>query len=718
MFVRKSLLLASIAAVGVSVASAQQAGVASRSGAGWADGTQSRSLEAFGDPLLAAAPGSTGSGLDASPDALQRQAEALAFATPGDRAPPAPDGAAAQFPSPDGPAFSPAVSVAGQPAPAPAPVPAPAPSVFAIGTTASPAPAAPPVNPFAKPVPAQLPAGAGSGVQAPAFAIEAVKSASGTPAAAKPATDETALRYYASQRDLVRVGAEIRRLKTLYPGWQPPRDLFAPVGGADEQPMWDLYAQGRYDDVRREIERIKAGKPAWTPSADLVTKLEDGETRQKVSAGARSGNWANVLTAAQARPSLLVCANIDILWNVGEGFARTGDYARAFDLYAYVLSNCGEQDRRTATFQKADALLPAEGAAALVSFGRRLPNGQGEFDSLRFDRLRKAMGEVAAGKVSRQPAAEELQAFAAFVRVSRSAADMALIGWYLYGQENWQTAAEWFRAGMDAGGGAKLTEGYVLSLRNQDRADEARTIAYQAYRTSPDMAKIYIEMVSDELTAEDSSREVDEAEVKRFAKVVTDARSPLGAQALGWRLIHDEKPEAAKEWFERSVDWKPTEEGVMGLAVAATRLKQGAEVKRIKALYRKDFPALADLQEYRAQEKPSRSAGQAGSGRNSGKANRQAGRKQGGGGGDALMAEANRQFKAGNYEEALDALDRREARHGKEYGAELLRGWSNFKLKRWNQAREVFKAQDKRRSTRDTRFGMGATTNSQYGMWN
>ena len=53
----------------------------------------------------------------------------------------------------------------------------------------------------------------------------------------KAQIDDSALRYYATSRDLKRLGAEMRRLKTLYPDWQPPKDLFSPVASVNEQ-LW------------------------------------------------------------------------------------------------------------------------------------------------------------------------------------------------------------------------------------------------------------------------------------------------------------------------------------------------------------------------------------------------------------------------------------------------------------------------------------------------
>ena len=64
--------------------------------------------------------------------------------------------------------------------------------------------------------------------QPPAIATPgATASATG----AKP--DDSALRYFAAQGDKRRLDAEMARLKSLYPNWTPPDDLFHPAPPAD-----------------------------------------------------------------------------------------------------------------------------------------------------------------------------------------------------------------------------------------------------------------------------------------------------------------------------------------------------------------------------------------------------------------------------------------------------------------------------------------------------
>ena len=588
---------------------------------------------------------------------------------------------------------------------------------------AIPAPVTAPAAVAVAPNPFVVPPAATTGAPAdathrnrPAFSIDGGADAQ-TGSGDRSGIDESALRYYAEQRNLERVGAEIRRLKTLYPAWTPPADLFAPKSDVDEQPLWDLFAVGRFAEVRSRIATYQAQHPTYRPSADLATKLDDADARQRIKAAFEAGDWASSLAAARERPSLLVCAEMDVLWQVGEAFARSGDLARAFDLYGYVLTTCDNPGERLATMQKAALLLPQKGVDALITFGRTLANGSREFDGIRFQKLRAEIGEeIAAGQKRSRVSANDLQAYERFAKATLSAEDASLLGWYHYNLQRFDMAKEWFSLASDIEPNPKHLEGYVLSLRNLDELDTAEDLAYREHEDSPELAKIYVELVADRMNDPAVAADLSVADLGRFQTVVEDTRSALGAQTLGWHLLEDDKIDEAGTWFEKSVDWDVTEEGVLGLAVVASRTKNNAGLKQIKARYGDEFATLAEIEEYApparvVSYRPGRSAASPSRG------TRRARSGGGGGGGDKLMRQANQQFQAGDYNGALATLNKREARSGKSYGAEVLKGWVNIKLRRWDEADRIFRNQDKKRSTRDTRFGIGAVANSKYGMW-
>ncbi|WP_416357603.1 hypothetical protein ACLNGM_05990 [Aureimonas phyllosphaerae] len=587
-------------------------------------------------------------------------------------------------------AVAPAAGGVRPPSFAPAPIAAASPA----------APAAGGANPFAAVQPPEAPA------QAPtaAFQIAPAAAAANEPDAPS-GPDDAALRYYAAQRDMARVGAEIRRLKALYPTWAPPEDLFSAGPKVSEQPIWDLFATGDYAGAAAMVEKLKGDNAGWQPTADLGEKLADATARSSIAAAAANGSWPAVVKAAQSRPSLLTCDNVDLMWNLGEALVRTGDLARAYDAYAYVLSQCQDGGQRLATVQKASALLPPAGADALIALGRTGADGRSEFATLRFDPLRAEMGRVASGLASNLPADADLARFAEFVGRERSAGDAQLFGWYYYGQKKWAEAADWFRAAAQIDSSPKNVEGVVLSLRQAGDLDAAGKLAYDNRDRAPEIEKIYIELVSERLSSGASDTLPGADEVRRFADVVDASRSALGAQSLGWYWIGQEKVETAKAWFEKSVGWDESSQGVIGLAVASARLKDTAGLKAVKARYGERYPELAEFQTASAASAPRA------------KARPVTVRKGGGGGQDAALREAQKQFDAGDYKAALATLDKRQAAKGYDRGAELLRGWTNLKMRRFSEARQIFKAEDKKGSTKDTRFGIGATFNSQFNAW-
>lgn len=477
--------------------------------------------------------------------------------------------------------------------------------------TASAAPPSNTANPF------ELPESLGvrTSVAAPAtqqqpYQLPSTQSGPATEseAAGQQGPDLRALRYYASQRNLVRVGAEIRRLKALYPTWQVPDDLFSPVGGAEEQALWDLYSIGNYAEIRRRIASMQVANPQWRPSSDLLTKLDLGEARVRIASASNAGSWGQVISYASTSKDLLVCTNMDSLWRVAEALVKTQKLAKAFDLYSYILTNCADPHERLATFQKASVLLPAKGLDALLPLAATAEE-QTSFSSIRFDRLRGRMGAVASGQEEGEISEDELQQFARYIDATRSAEDATLFGWYLYRLEYFEDSAAWFKAAAQVTRDPKPLEGYVLSLRNLDQADKAEEVAYKNRSKSPELAKVYVELVAEQLTDEDRDDKDSKAaaltgeRLKQYEDTVDDLKSPLGAQAIGWYYIDEKELATAEEWFDKSVKWEPTEGGVVGQAVIAARAKRMAELQKIKSTYQDEFPALKDFKVWKAYSK-------------------------------------------------------------------------------------------------------------------
>ena len=213
----------------------------------------------------------------------------------------------------------------------------------------------------------------------------------------KQKVDETGLRYFASQNQQKRVEKEIQRLKALYPDWSPPDDLFlGPPGGPDEQPFWDLFAADKLEDVRALIaERMKV-EPKWKPSPALIFKIERKESRLKLVAAYEAKQWRKVIDVAVQDPKIMVCADIDVPWRVGEAFAQLGQKAQTFEVYRFILANCRDRDDRMTSMKKAATYFTPREMDVLIALGGRSEDGSLEFDEIRMDMLRVRIGAAAA----------------------------------------------------------------------------------------------------------------------------------------------------------------------------------------------------------------------------------------------------------------------------------------------------------------------------------
>lgn len=424
------------------------------------------------------------------------------------------------------------------------------------------------------------------------------------PEIVKAKVDDSALRYYASNKDLKRLGAEMRRLKMLYPDWQPPKDLFSPVANVNEQPLWDIYKTGNYSAVRARIAQMQSSNPKWQPSDDLMQKLQMGETRSLIYRAYAQHRWQEVISTAQADPSILVCSDMQVLWNVGESFAQLRNYAQSFELYKYILTSCGDPAMRLATVQKAALLLPSEGMTSLISYGRIAADGTSEFENIGFDGIRRQIGEfIQHGDLSSVPSDEDLKRFVDFIQRTGSVADAGLIGWFFYAQEDWQMSNSWFIQAAQYERTPKNIEGVILTLRNLDRPEDALKVARRYLKASPGITKQYVEIVAESLTSEKPEITLKDKEFDGFEKIVADQKSALGAQALGWKYLNDGDKAKAKDWFTESVDWQPTEGGVVGLAVLASRAKDYKVLSSLKSEYLKDYASLDDFKIYTAKKK-------------------------------------------------------------------------------------------------------------------
>ena len=517
--------------------------------------------------------------------------------------------------------------------------------------------------------------------------------------------DESALRFYASQNDSARVSMEIKRIKALNPSWEPPADLFNEVGDpAVEQKLWDLFGEARYDEIRLAVENIRKADPAWRPSEKLVREFDRAQARLQLIGASDAKDAHGVLAVAEAHPGMLVCADVDSMWRVAEALIQTSQEDRAQELYKYILTRCPNPAERLATVQKAMERLPVPAVKALMAATRHRADNGKAFELVQLDLLRRQIGAVASDATAPAVPPADLRGFETLVKQKKLSNDADLLGWYYYSLKSWPAAAEWFKQAMDWDKLPKAAEGYALALRQQGQLPEAEAAAYEWRNASALVAKLFIEIVATALTQPNPAT-LDDTRLARMEEVVEATKSVNGSQALGWYHYNKNGFAKARQWFASSVAWEANETNVLGLALAAHRTNDRALFRKTLADYGKQYKAIAALQTYdrpqKTYDRPQSPAGK-----------RQAtARRRGGGGGGSpqsgqLANAAVEQFKNGQYREALATLDKRAAVAKEDQGLGVLRGWALYHLSQYDKARAQFTDLDKKRSTRDTQYGI------------
>ncbi|MEM8663084.1 MAG: hypothetical protein AAGF49_03040, partial [Pseudomonadota bacterium] len=294
--------------------------------------------------------------------------------------------------------------------------------------------------------------------------------------------DNAALRYFAREGDVDRLEAELRRLRALYPSWQPPRDLLDPQNEDVElQRVYDLVGAQRFDEARAALAERRQRDPAFEPPARLLDLLAVAEAREALRNASDADDFAQVLAIAEANERILTCEDVDSIWRVAEAFAETGRPQRAFDAYAYVINTCrNDPGVRAASLQKAAETLDASYVSSLFALGETAGGGN-DLAAARLDIIRGAVargGERGGADVP----VEWLELLAEHARGGERLQDAMLVGFYLFRQGNAAEAAQWFRFALDRGLGAEAAEAYIIALRaTGNREDEflAREVAYE-----------------------------------------------------------------------------------------------------------------------------------------------------------------------------------------------------------------------------------------------
>ncbi len=433
----------------------------------------------------------------------------------------------------------------------------------------------------------------GDGVRAPAILVDP-ETGGGAPGM----VDESALRYYASQKQTARMKAEIARLKRLYPGWTEPTDLDSlQPSPPEEAPLWDLFTAGRFEDLRAAIATHRSVEPGWQPSEELARKLRRAEFRNRIReiAGKSAGKSAEEVVALyRSDPGALDPADVESIWTIADALAATGAAEDAFAMYKSVLDGNADAGARLATIQKAMSHLTMDQAERLIAMGRQAQDGSSEFDVIRLDITRARIAAFLHDEPAQTPKVADLTAFQVYARKSGDPGQTGLLGWYAYKRHQFREALEWFKMAIARGGDAMIAHGLAHTLRELNMLREAEEVAYAWRDRFVGNELLFIDILERKLTLPNPPF-IEPTRIERYAKVVIGSGSGEGAQGLAWYAYNSCQFDTALEWFQRAVAWLPSETTVFGYALTLQRLKRQRPYLAVVNRYDGLFPKVVDM---------------------------------------------------------------------------------------------------------------------------
>ena len=431
------------------------------------------------------------------------------------------------------------------------------------------------------------------------------------PAPPSQTVDETALRYFARQGDTERVEAEIARLRTLYPDWEPPENLLADDYTPDPmiERIWNLFSDGDFAGARAAIVQKQADDPSWQPTEDLERSLQLGEASMRLRNASDAAQYDAVISIAANMPDLLTCANVDLLWRLAQAFIETDNLERGVDAYSYVLNNCDDPQERLATVQQASERLDQGQLEPLLALERMGPDGIGEFEPLRLDFARNSITAVLSGQSARAPA-DNIRRLEQAAETTNDAEDLRLLGWYALNQHRPSEGLERFEQAMEADPSMLSVNGLGVALLDLNRPGEAEEVLADYEGETEEITALYLSAAAATL-AQMPRVELQPEVLERIVAAAYLNEHVQTAQELGWYALDFNQPETAIAWFDTALGWDASDEpSAFGIVVASDQLRDDIRIEEIKAQWSDRSERIAAFGTQAAQDESATSRSQ------------------------------------------------------------------------------------------------------------
>jgi tetratricopeptide (TPR) repeat protein len=420
-----------------------------------------------------------------------------------------------------------------------------------------------------------------------------------------PEIDLSALQYYASRHETTRVETEIRRLRSLYPGWQPPVDPAAIVlpGASEDQALWELFGADKLDELQAELARRKAADPSFVTPESLASKLALKEARRSLVAASAKSDFAGVVAIADKTPELTAPDDLEAAWLAAAAYAQTGAEAKALSIVSAILTDVQDPAARLATVRKAVAFLSPADVQTVLNMGKAGPGGRSEFAAVGPDLVRQHLGRILSGAAKDELSSVDVKSLEDAATASGADPDdAAMLGWRDSRKKDWAGASHWFEIALAAlpdvekatRADAKIAQGAALAMRENGRLPEAEALAYRWREKDPAVMLLYFSLVEPDLVrAKPTAIAPDRLE--RFSSAATQQQWGYGAQALGWYAYNVGQLTPARAWFEKAMAWQPRDAAALGLALTLRRLDDATALAAFLKANLATFPALANV---------------------------------------------------------------------------------------------------------------------------
>ncbi len=417
-------------------------------------------------------------------------------------------------------------------------------------------------------------------VTAPAFAVEPDRPST----EARP--DTAALRYYAMRGEQDRVKAEISRLRSLYPNWKQPANIFQDRTVFEEK-LWSLFGTGVIGDIEAELARLKLEEPDFEPSLEFQTKFAARLERNAIAVAWSEDDWDKILDIANENPKLMLGEDVELIWFVADAYShsqRPEDAATAMKA-AFAVARDG--DERRATLRKAAEILPIELVEELADVQIGADPG--------------VDGAIVRGALVRNarlglPLPQSL--VPALIKYEREIAanpthdETTLMAWWRFATADYPAAHKWFTLAMEKPT-PKIAEGAIMAAQRSSHLVRAGELLQAWLDKSEQLGKLYINAYAPRLL--EGQKELPEPFIVQFAGKTSELSSGEGAEAMGWYAYNAGQLPTAAAWFDSAIVWEETETSVYGRGLTAARLKDRASFDRIKLGY-SSYPKVAALE--------------------------------------------------------------------------------------------------------------------------